>query len=145
MGDFGVVFYRIDSGRMSAERAGDVLKNIARLTNGTSGDGSIAEYNFRAGIRRGEGGAYWVGFNSAYWGYLFELALARYDVPVRRSNALPDGSQPVLRPVTSRYDVGRTLAAPLTDYEEKANTVDEALDMLSHAARGAWRRRRRRR
>lgn len=146
MGDSGVVFYRIDSGRMSVEQAGVALKHIARLVNGTNGDGSMTDFNLRAGIRRGEGSTYWVGFNAAYWGYLFELVLIRYGVPVHRSNALPGGGpQPILRGIGSRVDVRRTLEAPLTDDEQKASAVDEALDLLGHAARGAWRRRRRRR
>jgi len=145
VGDVGMVFYRIDSGRMSTEQAGVALKHIGRLVNGTTGDGSIAGFNLRAGIRRGESGVYWVGFNSQYWGYLFELVLMRHGVPVHRSNALPSGEQPILRSVASRYDVRRTLEPPLTDEEEKMSAVDEALDMLGHAARGAWRRRRRRR
>lgn len=144
MGEIGVVFYRIDSGRLPAEQARTALKHIALLVNGTGGDGSITEFDLRAGIRRGEGGVYWVGFNARYWGYLFELVLARYDVPVHRSNALPGGDQPILKPIAPRRDVYRTLAAPLTDEEQKMSTVDEALDMLGHATRGVLRRRWRR-
>jgi hypothetical protein len=130
---------------MSVEQAGAALKHIARLVNGTSGDGSMAGFDLRAGIRRGEGSTYWVGFNAPYWGYLFELVLMRYGVPVRRSSVLPgDGPQPSLKSIASRPDVYRTLNTPLTDDEEKASAVDEALDLLGHAARGAWRRRRRR-
>ena len=140
----GTVFYQLDGRRFPSEEAGVALKYIALLVNGTNGDGSVAAFDLRAGIRRGEGDVYWVGFNSQYWGCLFEVVLIRYGVPVHRSSALPGGDQPILRRIASRRDVRRILNAPLTDDEEKASTVDEALDMLSHVARGAWRRRRRR-
>jgi hypothetical protein len=118
---------------------------MAVLVNGTAGDGSSVGYNLQAGIRPSDDGTYWVGFNALYWGGLFELVLVRYRVPIRRSEALPGGEQPTLRSITTRSDLRRGLRAPLTEEEQKMSTVDEALDMLSHAARGAWRRRRRRR
>ncbi len=141
MGVTGVVFYQIDSRQLPTRTVGVILKQMALLVNGTPGDGSSLAYDLRAGIRHSDDGTYWVGFNAMYWGNLFELILARYRVPVRRAGALPDGSQPELRDITARRDAGRVLSAPLTEEEQKMSTVDEALDMLSHAARGALRRR----
>lgn len=141
MGDRGVVFFQVDKGQLPTKQAAIALRHIASLVSGVPGDGSVASFNFRAGIHE-EGGTYWVGLNAQYWGYLFELALARYGVPIRRSSTLPDGRQPVLKTVRPRGDVRRILRPPLTDEEQKTSTVDEALDMLGYAARGVWRRRR---
>ena len=144
MGERGVVFYRIDGRQLSVEHAGAALRHMAVLVNGTVGDGSSVGYNLQAGIRSSDDGTYWVGFNAKYWGYLFEFVLVRHRVPARRSETLPGGDQPTLRSITSRQDIRCNLPAPLTDEEQKMSAVDEALDLMSHAARGAWRRRRRR-
>ncbi len=145
MGDRGVIFFRLDSRQLSAEHAMAALRHMAVLVNGTAGDGSSVGYNLQAGIRPSDDGVYWVGFNARYWGKLFELVLVRYRVSARSSDTLPGGDQPILRNITSRHDIRCTLPAPLTEEEQKMSAVDEALDLLGHAMKGARRRRRRRR
>jgi hypothetical protein len=138
MGSQGVIFFRVRSAELPVERAREGIRTMALLVAGRPGDGSAMTYDLRFGIRAGEGGEYWVGFNALFWGNLFELVLYRHGVKPVRASRLPDGSQPQLRSALPRNDAV-LIDAPLTEEEVKQDNVGEALEILGHA----WRQRRR--
>lgn len=94
----GVVFYLVREEEVPRATAIAALRGLASMF--AAPEGGLPRFVVRAGFREGaEEGTYWVGLNSMACGGPFELLLRTQGAAVVRKPVLPDGSQPVLRPL----------------------------------------------